>query len=66
MRYALTAAGIARIAAFLTPRTLLAFDIDGTLAPIVERLAAERTKADAETAATRVDFFTLVRGEDEA
>src|SRR5271165_5403397 len=36
------------------------------LAPIVERLAAERTKADAETAATRVDFFTLVRGEDDA
>jgi len=36
------------------------------LAPILERLAAEKAKADAETAATRVDFFTLVRGEDEA
>jgi trehalose 6-phosphate phosphatase len=37
VKYALAAEGIARIAAFLTPRTLLAFDIDGTLAPIVER-----------------------------
>jgi alpha-D-ribose 1-methylphosphonate 5-triphosphate synthase subunit PhnG len=34
------------------------------LAPIAERLAAERARVDAETAATRVDFFTLVRGED--
>jgi trehalose 6-phosphate phosphatase len=37
VKYALTAAGLARIAAFLTGRTLLAFDIDGTLAPIVAR-----------------------------
>jgi trehalose 6-phosphate phosphatase len=37
MKYALAAEGMARMAAFLTPRTLLAFDIDGTLAPIVER-----------------------------
>ena len=37
MKYALAAEGLARIATFLTPRTLLAFDIDGTLAPIVER-----------------------------
>jgi len=37
VKYALAAEGVARIAAFLTPRTLLAFDIDGTLAPIVER-----------------------------
>jgi trehalose 6-phosphate phosphatase len=37
MKYALSAEGVARIGAFLTPRTLLAFDIDGTLAPIVER-----------------------------
>ncbi len=36
------------------------------LAPIAARLAAERGKAAAETAATRVDFFTLVRGEDAA
>jgi len=34
------------------------------LAPIRQRLAAERTEAAAKTAATRVDFFTLVRGED--
>jgi alpha-D-ribose 1-methylphosphonate 5-triphosphate synthase subunit PhnG len=36
------------------------------LAPIADRLAAETAKARAETAATRVDFFTLVRGEDAA
>jgi alpha-D-ribose 1-methylphosphonate 5-triphosphate synthase subunit PhnG len=36
------------------------------LAPIEARLAAEAAKARAETAATRVDFFTLVRGEDAA
>ena len=34
------------------------------LAPIANRLSAMKRKADAETAATRVDFFTLVRGED--
>ncbi len=34
------------------------------LAPIAARLAAEKAKTCAETAATRVDFFTLVRGED--
>jgi alpha-D-ribose 1-methylphosphonate 5-triphosphate synthase subunit PhnG len=36
------------------------------LAPIAARLAAEAAKTRAETAATRVDFFTLVRGEDAA
>jgi len=34
------------------------------LAPIRRRLDAEREQARAQTAATRVDFFTLVRGED--
>jgi alpha-D-ribose 1-methylphosphonate 5-triphosphate synthase subunit PhnG len=34
------------------------------LTPIAKRLSATKRKADAETAATRVDFFTLVRGED--
>ena len=34
------------------------------LAPIAARLAATRAKSAAETAATKVDFFTLVRGED--
>jgi trehalose 6-phosphate phosphatase len=37
VRYALAAQGVAQIAKFVTPNTLLAFDIDGTLAPIVER-----------------------------
>jgi alpha-D-ribose 1-methylphosphonate 5-triphosphate synthase subunit PhnG len=34
------------------------------LAPIRARAEAERAQRRAETAATRVDFFTLVRGED--
>ena len=36
------------------------------LTPIAARLKAERARHAAETAATRVDFFTLVRGEDAA
>jgi alpha-D-ribose 1-methylphosphonate 5-triphosphate synthase subunit PhnG len=36
------------------------------LAPIAARLTAARAKVATETAATRVDFFTLVRGEDAA
>jgi alpha-D-ribose 1-methylphosphonate 5-triphosphate synthase subunit PhnG len=35
------------------------------LKPIASRLEAARARRDAETAATRVDFFTLKRGEDE-
>ena len=34
------------------------------LAPIRTRIEAERAHGRAQTAATRVDFFTLVRGED--
>lgn len=34
------------------------------LAPLRTRLSAERDRRAAETAATRVDFFTMVRGED--
>jgi alpha-D-ribose 1-methylphosphonate 5-triphosphate synthase subunit PhnG len=34
------------------------------LAPVASRLSAERTLAQTQTAATRVDFFTMVRGED--
>ncbi|MCC6946806.1 MAG: phosphonate C-P lyase system protein PhnG [Bradyrhizobiaceae bacterium] len=34
------------------------------LAPVRGRLETERARKRAETAATRVDFFTLVRGED--
>jgi alpha-D-ribose 1-methylphosphonate 5-triphosphate synthase subunit PhnG len=33
-------------------------------APVSARVAAERAASEAETAATRVQFFTLVRGED--
>lgn len=38
--------------------------VEAELAPIRARLAAERQEVHAETAATKVDFFTLVRGED--
>ena len=34
------------------------------LAPVARRLEDERTLKHAETAATKVDFFTMVRGED--
>jgi alpha-D-ribose 1-methylphosphonate 5-triphosphate synthase subunit PhnG len=34
------------------------------IAPLRDRLAGRRKVADERTAATRVDFFTLVRGED--
>lgn len=34
------------------------------VAPVAARCAQERSRTRAETAATRVDFFTLVRGED--
>lgn len=34
------------------------------VAPVLARRAEERAKVRAETAATRVDFFALVRGED--
>jgi alpha-D-ribose 1-methylphosphonate 5-triphosphate synthase subunit PhnG len=33
------------------------------LEPVAARLAADKARTQAETAATRVDFFTLVRGE---
>jgi alpha-D-ribose 1-methylphosphonate 5-triphosphate synthase subunit PhnG len=33
------------------------------LAPLRERMLAERSRKAAETAATRVDFYTMVRGE---
>src|SRR5579871_6881589 len=36
------------------------------LAPVKERVERQRSEKRSEVAATRVDFFTLVRGEDEA
>ncbi|QCK88560.1 phosphonate C-P lyase system protein PhnG [Phreatobacter aquaticus] len=38
--------------------------VEALLAPIRARIAAETTMSAERTAATRVDFFTLVRGED--
>jgi len=46
LRYALSTSGLERVRAFLTPDTLLAFDIDGTLAPIVERPWDARVPSD--------------------
>jgi len=61
------AARLAAIVDALWQRVAIRGDVETiVLAPIAERLAAEAAKARAETAATRVDFFTLVRGEDAA
>lgn len=38
--------------------------VENALAPVRERLAAERERARRQAAATRVDFFTMVRGDD--
>jgi alpha-D-ribose 1-methylphosphonate 5-triphosphate synthase subunit PhnG len=38
---------------------------EALLAPVRDRLARERRSEAARTAATRVEFFTMVRGEDE-
>lgn len=38
--------------------------VETALAPVRQRIDAERDLAARRTAATRVDFFTLVRGED--
>ncbi|WP_029352585.1 phosphonate C-P lyase system protein PhnG [Bosea sp. 117] len=38
--------------------------VEAAIEPIAARLAAERSEAVHETAATKVEFFTLVRGED--
>ncbi len=63
-------AGRARLAAIvdaLWQRPEARADVEkAILAPIAARIAAETAKSRAETAATRVDFFTLVRGEDGA
>jgi alpha-D-ribose 1-methylphosphonate 5-triphosphate synthase subunit PhnG len=38
--------------------------MERVIAPLAARAAAERQRKGAEVAATKVDFFTLVRGED--
>jgi trehalose 6-phosphate phosphatase len=50
VRYALSSAGLSRIRAFLGRDTLLAFDIDGTLAPIVDRPWDARVPPDVQRA----------------
>lgn len=39
-------------------------EVEAALAPLAARLEAEAAQVAARTAATKVDFFTLVRGED--
>jgi trehalose 6-phosphate phosphatase len=46
VKYALSQAGLNRLRAFLSGDTLLAFDIDGTLAPIVDRPWDARVPGD--------------------
>ena len=38
--------------------------LDAVIAPLERELTERRQRVDAETAATKVNFFTLVRGED--
>lgn len=38
--------------------------VEGALAPVAARVAAEREREARRVAATKVDFFTMVRGED--
>ena len=41
-------------------------DLDDAVITVIEqRLASDRLQTAAKTAATKVDFFTLVRGEDD-
>jgi alpha-D-ribose 1-methylphosphonate 5-triphosphate synthase subunit PhnG len=57
----------ARLAAILdalAQRAEFSAAVDGLVATIEARVADEDAALAAETAATRVDFFTLVRGED--
>ncbi|WP_170976504.1 phosphonate C-P lyase system protein PhnG [Rhizobium sp. FKL33] len=57
----------ARLAAILDAlgqRDEFSAAVDGLVATIEARIAEEDAALAAETAATRVDFFTLVRGED--
>jgi alpha-D-ribose 1-methylphosphonate 5-triphosphate synthase subunit PhnG len=58
-------ARLAAIVDALGQSPLWAERIESSLAaPVRTRVAGERAAQHAETAATRVDFFTLVRGED--
>lgn len=50
--------------ALLQDEALKGFVESEVLAPIEARIAAEDRRRAEETAATRVDFFTMVRGED--
>ena len=60
-------ARLAAIADALWQRQAARAEIETAIVALIEaRIAAEAAKTRAETAATRVDFFTLVRGEDAA
>ena len=57
----------ARAAAVLDAlwQTVRRAEVEAALAPIRERIAADRALKERRVAATRVDFFTMVRGEDQ-
>lgn len=59
------AARLSAIADALAGQPDTAAAIDALLAAVTARLAGEAARLDAETQATRVDFFTMVRGEDQ-
>lgn len=59
-----THARLAAILDALGERDEFSAAVDGLVATIEARIAEEDAALAAETAATRVDFFTLVRGED--
>lgn len=54
----------ARLAAILDALVQRGAPVEEALAPVAARLTAERERAERETAATRVNFFTVARGED--
>ncbi len=54
----------ARLSAILDALVQRGEAVEAALAPVAARLAEERAAAERQAAATRVNFFTLVRGED--
>jgi alpha-D-ribose 1-methylphosphonate 5-triphosphate synthase subunit PhnG len=54
----------ARMSAILDALVQRGEAVEAALDPVAERLAGERDLAERRTAATRVNFFTMARGED--
>jgi trehalose 6-phosphate phosphatase len=63
--YALSSEGLERLRGFITPRSLLAFDVDGTLAPIVARPWDARIPSDLQrrlAAFTKTSTVAIITG----